>query len=68
MDLLLMCHPITVHLEFTELLRENHSLLMLLETVCMSRCFIYTPVDMEMMGTPNSDHLDVGANNFGNIV
>ena len=59
MDLLHRCHPITVHLEFTELLRETHSLLMLVKTVCMSKCFIYTPVDMKETGTPDSDHLDV---------
>ena len=55
-------------LEFTELLRVTHCLTNVCKTVCMPRCFFYTPVAMEVIGSPDFNYLDGWMNTFGNIV
>ena len=45
-------------LELTELLRATHSFTDVCKTVCVPRCFFYTPVAIEVIGTPDFNCLD----------
>ena len=69
LDVLHRWHPITVPRwnSLSSWERPIHSQ-MSVETVCMPRCFFYTPVAMEVIGTPGFNCLDVWVNTFGTIV